>query len=1783
MRRLLAIAAFLVLAPPASAGFAEGFGSPIGVGTHPWWVTSGDFNGDGLPDLAVGNDEPSAPAGTVSILLGQIGGSFLAEAPVTVGGRPDSVVAIDLDGDAVRDDLAVANYLSSTVSVLTRNASNTGFDEEGSPVPVGTSPHAVAAGDVNGDGRVDLVTASHALSTVTVLLRSADNTGYVEEAGSPIAVGANPTQIAIADFDGDPDGRLDIATANLGSDDVTVLLRNASNVGFTAEAGTPPAVGDQPVGIAAADFNADALPDLAVASAGAGAVTVLLRRAAGGFEAAPGSPHPVGAGAYGIVTGNLDGDARPDLAVTGHADNSVSVLHGAANGNFDEAAFSRLPTAKGPLVPAAADFDADGRDDLAIPNLGAHTVTVRLNRADPAAPGLAAAPDGCSPPSAGRVALWRGEDGPGDSAGSHVGSLENGGGYRDGVIGRAFSLAGSDDYLHVPGRADLDITGDLSFDAWIRLDDTDFGAPDPYGVGGDRVIVAKANAADTELTYAFWVEGDSPQTAAAAPLAFASGARGNPATVAMSSDLSWQADTWYHVAVVRSGSTVTFYRDGQAAGSATIGGTPASTGTAPVTVGAGLVDATMLNPIKGGLDEAQLFDRALSAAEVAQVHATVTGACFEPETSLTATPPALTNDSTPTFEFSSPSAGATFECRLDGGAFAPCASPHTTAPLADAKHTFAVRAVATTPRPGGRTPARAADPEPAEFEFEVDTAPPETTITSGPDEGAEVTGKPVFAFEASAPDAAFRCYRTSSPGTIIEQTRFFDCGSPTELDLAAGDWRFGVWAIDPAGNADPTPAERNFRMLPPPPVNTVRPEITAVRIQPSTYRCQPGTWTGRDESIPHGFAWQRLTRDDRYPGGYAIQTVAYGQTYRAASEVPPATRSWLFRCVVEAYNAGGTGTELSPTKTLDPTYDPVLENPPFGNIRVRGIDVFQTVQPSAQAATWRWASSPPFNVSCGGGTPTSFVNSSGTCIPGPQDQQMVPYDGVILDRDKAAYALVYADIEGRYAPDIDQRFELRLTRVVQGAERETISQQIQLLPRSDTPYVTAAERGGPSFARRIAIPASWLVDEGGRLDLRAEIRFVRGFTYVNWRECERGVDCSGDNTFTLYGLNVETVPRVKVASVDLADQRQDAWDPNVVLRRAKQLFPGGEGIHAFRTGANVKISHILARQLYMPECAPWKDKGDLKGCIMAGISAVLTDWEARNRTKTANGRTIPLADVVMGLHPEDVAGNWAIGDTGTLEAPDAFWYPTFTANTVDTHPTGNTGRYITSNAHELGHAIGMPHAGKNLSADKNKTDADMSCGGDVGGQDGEFWGPDNSGRLQGMMFDLAPGAGAPRIVTDDPATPLYDLMSYCGDQSNWPQSFERDHWISARNWDRVLRTLQAYHRRRAQAARASGVVARAAQTGSAGTGYVVGTIGPDGARIDRVVPADGSFRPPPGDPDSTVRVRALNASGAAIADSGATVQRLTDHDGTTATFVARVPAGAAAVELARDGRVLDRRVRTQAPILKLLAPRRTLRVRRGGRLVVRWSATDPDGEALRAAVDYSADGGRSWTTLHSGDDSGLAVLAGHTLAASRRARVRVRVTDGFNEPAVASRPFRVDGSPPAPRIERPRRGETVPEGSRVVLRGSAIDDRRLPLAGRRLTWFAGRRPLGRGERLAVRLAPGRHVLRLVATDRLGRRATARTAVRVAAARLSITRLDYEARIAPDARRFTATISASAPATLRLRGRSFKVGTRARRITVTLPARPITGVVRLPVSLSARGRGRVTGVIGLVRR
>jgi hypothetical protein len=174
-----------------------------------------------------------------------------------------------------------------------------------------------------------------------------------------------------------------------------------------------------------------------------------------------------------------------------------------------------------------------------------------------------------------------------------------------------------------------------------------------------------------------------------------------------------------------------------------------------------------------------------------QVKVYYTADTTPPQTTIDSTTPSTspTNSTTMSIAFSSNEAGSTFQCRLDGGAYASCTSPANLAGLSDGSHTFEVFATDSSSN---------ADPTPASYTWTVDTTAPDTTITATPSNPSN-DSTPTFSFTSADATATFQCR--------MDGGAYSACISPATFGpLADGPHTFDVRALDPLGNTDATPA-----------------------------------------------------------------------------------------------------------------------------------------------------------------------------------------------------------------------------------------------------------------------------------------------------------------------------------------------------------------------------------------------------------------------------------------------------------------------------------------------------------------------------------------------------------------------------------------------------------------------------------------------------------------------------------------------------------------------------------------------------------------------------------------------------------------------------------------------------------------------------------------------------------------------------------------------------------------------------------------------------------------
>jgi type II secretory pathway component GspD/PulD (secretin) len=340
------------------------------TGNGPVFVTTGDLRDLGRQDMIVANHTDN----TVSVFLSNGDGTFDAPLTDTTGTGPASIATGDFNGDT-KLDLAVANQTANTVSILLGNGDGTFQPKR--DIPTGAGPISVVTAAFNSTNNANLgfAVANHADNSISIFLGNGDGT-FTPATPPAIATGAGPSSIAAADFNGD--GIIDLAVTNQTANTVSIFLGNGNG---TFQPRVDYATGNAPLYVATGDFVGNGVPDLAVANNTDDTVSILLGQtnangtATGTFGVQ--TVFPAGNGPTSIAVADYNIDGRPDLAVTDQTDDAVSLLLGLGAGSFGPNL--ELPVGTNPLSIVTADFNGDGTPDAAVANNGSDTVSVILN------------------------------------------------------------------------------------------------------------------------------------------------------------------------------------------------------------------------------------------------------------------------------------------------------------------------------------------------------------------------------------------------------------------------------------------------------------------------------------------------------------------------------------------------------------------------------------------------------------------------------------------------------------------------------------------------------------------------------------------------------------------------------------------------------------------------------------------------------------------------------------------------------------------------------------------------------------------------------------------------------------------------------------------------------------------------------------------------------------------------------------------------------------------------------------------------------------------------------------------------------------------------------------------------------------------------------------------------------------------------------------------------------------------------------------------------------------
>ncbi len=357
----------------SSTSFAVPVSTPV--------VAAGNFNGDGNLDLVVAGNNSSSGTGAVFTLLGNGSGTFSQVGESIAAANPNSITSGDFNGDSI-SDVAVTNSLGSfnSSNTLVLVALGIGNGRFAPPVSyaVGIDARAITAADFNGDRRLDLVVANRGSNSFSVLLNLGN--GSFASASNFLA-GIFPESLAVGDFNND--GRSDVVTANRGGNNLSVIVNSCQEAvtktdyngeGRSDYAVFRPSTGTwlvltndlsevktQPLGSsgdipAPGDFDGDGKTDFAVFRPSNGTWYI--------FRSSTNRLITVAFGTGGDVpvANDYDGDGRTDIAVFRPSNGVWYIRRGLTGQNQ----FSSSQFGISGDRPVPADYDGDGRADLAV-------------------------------------------------------------------------------------------------------------------------------------------------------------------------------------------------------------------------------------------------------------------------------------------------------------------------------------------------------------------------------------------------------------------------------------------------------------------------------------------------------------------------------------------------------------------------------------------------------------------------------------------------------------------------------------------------------------------------------------------------------------------------------------------------------------------------------------------------------------------------------------------------------------------------------------------------------------------------------------------------------------------------------------------------------------------------------------------------------------------------------------------------------------------------------------------------------------------------------------------------------------------------------------------------------------------------------------------------------------------------------------------------------------------------------------------------------------------------
>ncbi len=345
---------------------------PSGASNKPIGVTV-----NGLTAFSATSFYPTFVGGDI------ISNTFSTSSQHATASGPHHLGAADFDGDG-KLDLVVTNDNAASFSAF-RNTSSVGAVSFGNKLDFATltSPYGLAIGDLNGNGKLDVVVVNnHVTAQKISVFENVSNPGNLFFAPKlDYVIGNGGQNVVIADFDAD--GKPDVAVTNKINNNFSVLKNTSAGGSITLNAKIDFATGTSPVDIAANDFDADGKIDIVVTNEGANSISIFKNTTVGpNISFAAKVDYVTGSTPRGIAVGDVTGDGKADIAVANAgADNSISIFKNSSNGSIQLDARTDLALANNAMASALSivDLNGDAKADIAVESLGSNKLSVFKN------------------------------------------------------------------------------------------------------------------------------------------------------------------------------------------------------------------------------------------------------------------------------------------------------------------------------------------------------------------------------------------------------------------------------------------------------------------------------------------------------------------------------------------------------------------------------------------------------------------------------------------------------------------------------------------------------------------------------------------------------------------------------------------------------------------------------------------------------------------------------------------------------------------------------------------------------------------------------------------------------------------------------------------------------------------------------------------------------------------------------------------------------------------------------------------------------------------------------------------------------------------------------------------------------------------------------------------------------------------------------------------------------------------------------------------------------------